>query len=256
MSSNPNKPSQEKPTASHAGVPTVRHRVRPRIEPSGGHVEDPSTEAVPLKNDDAKTNDLAAGQYDIGRVEAVQPIQAAESALPEIEDDANGGGYGRPPRKHQFQRGEGGNPKGRKKKAQQQAAERSGIDIIEAELAQLIKIRQGGKDVSIPTTQALFKALVRKAMTGSVPAIKIALEQHEKVELSKANRARLAQLAADSAKEHYDREVLRIFEDFQKDLVDTFAKLDSGELNMDDLDDFAATECSGRVGCTCPRHRH
>lgn len=75
-------------------------------------------------------------------------------------------GYKRPPREHQFLKGQSGNPKGRPK-----LVKNFKTDLRE-ELEEIITIQEGGKSKPITKQRALIKKLLVKALGGELGALK------------------------------------------------------------------------------------
>jgi Family of unknown function (DUF5681) len=73
-------------------------------------------------------------------------------------------GYGKPPRKNQFQPGRSGNPKGRPKGAKGLKAE------LREELNEWVTVSSDGKSKRIRKRRLILKALVAKAAKGNVAA--------------------------------------------------------------------------------------
>jgi len=74
-------------------------------------------------------------------------------------------GYGRPPKAHQFQPGQSGNPSGRPK------GTRSFLSDLRDELAEVVSVVEGHKTVEVTKQRAIIKALVRQAVAGDARAI-------------------------------------------------------------------------------------
>jgi hypothetical protein len=74
-------------------------------------------------------------------------------------------GYKQPPKRHQFQLGQSGNPNGRPKGTRNFKAD------LRDELNEMISFREGGRDVSISKQRALIKRLVASAIEGDTRAI-------------------------------------------------------------------------------------
>lgn len=78
-------------------------------------------------------------------------------------------GYGKPPKATRFKPGQSGNPRGRPKGAKNRKPalhEERMKDIILEEAYRTIKVRDGGKQVSIPIAQAVVRSLAVNAAKG------------------------------------------------------------------------------------------
>lgn len=74
-------------------------------------------------------------------------------------------GYKRPPKKHQFQPGRSGNPKGRPRGAK-------GLrQILQGEFSQRMRIMEGDKPLKVSKLQLIVKRELEKAMAGNQRAI-------------------------------------------------------------------------------------
>jgi Family of unknown function (DUF5681) len=74
-------------------------------------------------------------------------------------------GHKRPPKEHQFQPGQSGNPNGRPKST------RNFKTDLREELSECISIREGDRDISISKQRALIKRLVASAIEGDARSI-------------------------------------------------------------------------------------
>ena len=73
-------------------------------------------------------------------------------------------GYGKPPKRTQFRKGQSGNPKGRPKGAKSLKTE------LEEELREWIVVREGGKSKKITKRRAMIKSQTAKACQGDSKA--------------------------------------------------------------------------------------
>lgn len=80
------------------------------------------------------------------------------------EDDDEGTGYGRPPKKHQFKKGKSGNPKGRPKGAKGLKTD------LKEELASRITIKIAGKEYTGTKQRLMLKAITVRAAAGDTRA--------------------------------------------------------------------------------------
>jgi hypothetical protein len=81
-----------------------------------------------------------------------------------IEDDNDRVGYKRPPKSARFKPGQSGNPKGRPKHARNLKTE-----FLE-ELSEIIRVREGDREMKISKQRAFVKALVAAAIKGDMRA--------------------------------------------------------------------------------------
>jgi Family of unknown function (DUF5681) len=77
------------------------------------------------------------------------------------DNDDDEVGYGKPPKKHQFKKGQSGNPRGRPK-----GTKNLKTDLIE-EFGEQIALLEGGKKQRISKQRALIKSLVTRAIKGN-----------------------------------------------------------------------------------------
>ncbi|MCA0200481.1 MAG: DUF5681 domain-containing protein [Proteobacteria bacterium] len=79
-------------------------------------------------------------------------------------------GYGKPPKKNQFQKGQSGNPKGRLKNSKNFATD------LREESAERVLVREGEGSRKISKQRAAVKSLFAKALGGNVSAMKAVIE--------------------------------------------------------------------------------
>lgn len=87
-------------------------------------------------------------------------------------------GYGKPPKKNQFKKGQSGNPKGRPKKT------RNLSTLMEEELNVKITVKEGSKTVTMSKHAAIVKQLVNKALKGDLRASKAVFDYTQDIEPS------------------------------------------------------------------------
>jgi len=80
---------------------------------------------------------------------------------PKIEYEV---GFGKPPKRNQFQKGQSGNPKGRPKHSLNLAT------VLESALAEQVLITENGQRRSISKLEAMIKQIVNKAAGGDARA--------------------------------------------------------------------------------------
>jgi Family of unknown function (DUF5681) len=84
-------------------------------------------------------------------------------------------GYGKPPSAHRFQKGQSGNPKGRKKGSRNQVPSGQGLEIgtqpanrmLLEEAYRTISVREGDRTTALPVIKAVFRSLGVSAMKGN-----------------------------------------------------------------------------------------
>ena len=92
-------------------------------------------------------------------------FKALRNQIPERSYEV---GYGKPPAVTRFVKGKSGNPKGRKGSRNQMPAlnEERLRDIVIAEAYRTIKVKDGGRDVSVPMAQAVIRSMAVNAVRG------------------------------------------------------------------------------------------
>ena len=109
------------------------------------------------------------------------------SANSDSENSDEKVGYGNPPKKHQFKKGQSGNPRGSKKHEE--------IDdiriVMENVLAELVQLTGGGKLRTLSLEEAIMEAELRNALSGDPKAIEALFKRAQKCGLfSKAKSKR------------------------------------------------------------------
>lgn len=85
----------------------------------------------------------------------------------EDDDEDYKVGYGRPPKKSQFRKGQSGNPKGRPKGAKGFAA------TMQRQLARKVPVRQGNQTVWMTVEEALSSRALELASKGNIAALRL-----------------------------------------------------------------------------------
>jgi len=126
-------------------------------------------------------------------------------------------GHGKPPKKHQFKKGQSGNPKGRPK-----GTKNLHTDVME-EMHESIVISEGGKTVAISKQRAMIKALVAKAIKGDVRAASKLVELWERADYSAKQSAQQQDAEELSAMD------MEIFEAFKERIIKSTKTPSGGE---------------------------
>jgi hypothetical protein len=105
-------------------------------------------------------------------------------------------GYRRPPREHQFKRGQSGNPKGRPKGAKSEAT------IVYELLHRKIHIREGGRTRKITVLEAILLRFTEDSLKGNVRSAAFLLNRHSML---------ISGEPVQPAASDDDREILRAF---------------------------------------------
>ena len=76
-------------------------------------------------------------------------------------------GRGKPPKEHQWKKGQSGNPSGKKRKASKAANAKPLKDYLVYELLESVSLTIGGKTQKVPFVQALAKSCLHDLLKGS-----------------------------------------------------------------------------------------
>ena len=110
-------------------------------------------------------------------------------------------GYGKPPREHQFQRGNAGNRKGRRRKQSKSEAE-----TLREAFSQLIELQIGGTKRKVTAFEAMVLTLRSKALRGDLAAVKVLIGLFKDFTGGRESEEDWAQLSSEDVrilKEHY-----------------------------------------------------
>jgi len=88
-----------------------------------------------------------------------------------MSDEDEEVGYKKPPKEHQFKRGQSGNPKGRPKKP------KTLTEALKRELEAEIPVTEHGKTYRITKVQALVKTLMHRSLQGDTAMMRMLLNQ-------------------------------------------------------------------------------
>jgi hypothetical protein len=90
-------------------------------------------------------------------------------------DAGNEVGYGKPPKAHQFKKGQTGNPKGRLKGSKNLRTE------LREEISETVVVREGGKLRKLSKLRAMLKSLSSKGLGGNVNAVNSVIDLVERL---------------------------------------------------------------------------
>ena len=91
-------------------------------------------------------------------------------------------GYGKPPEKSRFKKGETGNPKGRPKGTRNLAS------LLNAALDEKVIVNENGRKRKVTKLEASLKQVVNRATTGDLPSMRLLLQLVSTAEGSLAER--------------------------------------------------------------------
>jgi len=134
------------------------------------------------QNDDANTRETVA---DGASPQPTRPTGTASRSRP-VPPGPDRVGYGKPPKEHQFRPGQSGNPKGRPKGAKNKppatAYEQRLDALLLEEFYREVGVPVGGEMQTVTKAGLGMRALMARAIKGSVPAIRLSTEMARRVE--------------------------------------------------------------------------
>ena len=122
----------------------------------------------------------------------------------EPKNDEQNIGYGHPPKASRFKPGQSGNPKGRSRGVRNLATD------LGDELAEMIRIRESGKELRVSKQRAMIKSLVAAAVQGDVRATTALVSLCARVFVGAENDTRSEAISATDARildDFIDREL-------------------------------------------------
>jgi|ERR1043166_311268 hypothetical protein len=118
-------------------------------------------------------------------------------------------GYKKPPKSHQFKPGQSGNPSGGPKGKKEEIED---VRImIEAVLDEEVQIRSDGKVRTVSQVEAMFSALLRKALQGNPSAAKKLFQQAQQASLFSKGTQKRGIIIDDESGSPDERLILRAF---------------------------------------------
>ena len=113
-------------------------------------------------------------------------VPSATVSMPTMSDDTKKSaspdyevGFGRPPKAHQFKKGQSGNPNGRKKRRPSLG------DVWLETVDELVPVREGGRSRRLPAVKVMLRQQRAAAMRGNLPATKFLLANYHQATLFK-----------------------------------------------------------------------
>jgi Family of unknown function (DUF5681) len=169
------------------GLRTVDAAPAPRTDANPNAYET-SIPAADVWKDSAclrPTTAASGGSFD-GLNSTRNTAPSATVSMPSMSDDTKKSaspdyevGFGRPPKAHQFKKGQSGNPNGRKKR-------RPSVGEVWLETVdELVPVREGGRSRLLPAVKVMLRQQRAAAMRGSLPATKFLLANYHQAALFK-----------------------------------------------------------------------
>lgn len=133
-------------------------------------------------------------------------------------------GYCRPPKEHQFQPGQSGNPKGRQKGNTELECQRDMRATFMKAATVPVTTMVDGKRTKIPALEAMYLKLIAKALDGHGPSMRFAhklaheiMEEHEKWQVIFAEHAsNLIENLDNQPEDKKDGETIRLLNEAMK----------------------------------------
>ncbi len=129
------------------------------------------------RNDD---RDDASGQASLPEQSGPDRKSLSDETVEEVKKEILFGvGYKRPPKQHQFKKGQSGNPKGRPRIVE---GDRSANTLALKEAKRLVTVREGEEIKKIPAIEAVFRSQIASALKGNAYAQKQNIERYARAE--------------------------------------------------------------------------
>jgi hypothetical protein len=120
-------------------------------------------------------------------------------------------GFGKPPKEHQFTKGQSGNAKGRKK------GSRNLKEMVDSVLCARITITENGRRTSINLTEGMLKVQAKLALGGDRGSAKLLLDLKQTLDALEASYATSSPVGAEERRAN-DAIILAAYADRVKDI--------------------------------------
>ncbi len=193
-------------------VPLIRSRGQPLpmdLNPAGVLPARSSSE-IPLNGPPAVSSVNVSSQFTVLPLSSTATVSLVERETSSCDYDV---GYGKPPRRTQFRKGQSGNPKGRSK------GSKNLWTILQEEAQTVVAFSENGKPTKASKQALAIKSAMNKAVKGDLRALQIVLKLFEKYAPPSAeNNSGDNGHAAAVNRQEMDREILSML-----GLIDTLS---------------------------------
>ena len=139
-------------------------------------------------------------------------------------DDDYDVGYGKPPKQHQWKKGQSGNPSGKRKREERLK------DMFSRIAAEEICVSQNGSQTAMPQGEAAVRAILSKSMKGDVAAFRAIAPFLEKADVQESGSGEYSLEPADLAVLEMHADWEGVVEQARKELQGTNDAADSEEV--------------------------